>query len=167
MPTPKRLQFDEQFIILTEQSELSWFGSELIPQFVNELKNEFISRNILVPNVEQLEQDFTLGEEIEQNASDEIYSLKISGNSVEILAQTDKGIYYGIQTLYQLITTIEDLTVLPCIEIVDFPDMAVRGLSDDMSRGCVGSVENVKRYIQFLSRFKLNNYMFYWEDIFM
>ncbi len=43
--------------------------------------------------------------------------------------------------------------------------MAVRGLSDDMSRGCVGSVENVKQYIQFLSRFKLNNYMFYWEDI--
>ncbi len=38
VPTPKKLQFDEQFIILTEQSELSWFGSELIPQFVNELK---------------------------------------------------------------------------------------------------------------------------------
>ena len=38
VPTPKKLQFDEQFIILTEQSELSWFGSERNPSICKRIK---------------------------------------------------------------------------------------------------------------------------------
>ncbi|MHA1338887.1 MAG: family 20 glycosylhydrolase [Promethearchaeota archaeon] len=122
--------------------------------------------------------------------NEEGYILEISRveKHVIIYGKTYKGIFYGIQTLYQLVldsremgasnsnsysgTSVKNLKegqqhlLLPSVLIFDYPDMEIRGISDDISRGQVGHVENVKEFIRFLSRFKLNTYMFYSEDMF-
>ncbi|MHA1733023.1 MAG: glycoside hydrolase family 20 zincin-like fold domain-containing protein [Promethearchaeota archaeon] len=96
------------------------------------------------------------------------YILATSGTSLAILAGESAGLFYGLQTLYQLFAKDGGTGTLrvPGVLVVDYPAMAIRGLSDDISRGQSPSVEAVKRYVKFLSRFKLNTYQFYTEDTF-
>jgi len=94
----------------------------------------------------------------------EAYTLKIKDNRIEINAVSAKGIYYGTMSLVQLLEKAENKT-LPMVEITDWPDLSVRGISDDISRGQVSTIENFKRIIKFISRYKLNTYMPYLEDM--
>jgi hypothetical protein len=85
----------------------------------------------------------------------------------EILAENPSGIFYGIQTLFQLFNNIstEKECVAPACQILDFPDMILRSLSDDISRGQAATPEGIKKFIVELSRFKLNHYFLYIEDV--
>jgi len=80
------------------------------------------------------------------------YRLLIDSNGVLIRAASPAGVHYGVQTLVQLLD--RGLTV-PCVDIVDWPDMAFRGVMVDPAR----SNENADYYhrlIDFCGRYKLN-----------
>lgn len=109
------------------------------------------------------------------------YTLYTRERALVILAKTRAGLFYGLQTLYQLLvpgdpapgaTLAPEATAghgtlcVPRVEIVDFPSMAIRGISNDISRGQSPRLSAEKRHIRFLSRFKLNTYMYYIEDTF-
>ncbi|HEX3072375.1 MAG TPA: glycoside hydrolase family 20 zincin-like fold domain-containing protein, partial [Ignavibacteriales bacterium] len=96
-------------------------------------------------------------------AKEEAYSLKISANEITVTAESPKGAYYAALTLVQLIE--KSGGVLPCGEIQDWPDMQFRGISDDLSRGQVSTLPNFKKIIDFISRYKMNVYMPYLEDM--
>ncbi|MDQ1613192.1 MAG: hexosaminidase, partial [Pyrinomonadaceae bacterium] len=55
---------------------------------------------------------------------------------------------------------------LPGVRIVDYPAMRWRGMSDDISRGPVPTVEYVKRQLRTLAAFKMNMHSFYMEHTF-
>ena len=67
-------------------------------------------------------------------------------------------------SLVQLLEKIQNKT-LPAVEIIDWPDLSIRGISDDISRGQVSTLDNFKRIIKFISRYKMNVYMPYMEDM--
>ncbi len=94
----------------------------------------------------------------------EAYELNIDKNKIIIKAKTAEGIYYGAMTLIQLIEK-ADHNKIPAINILDWPDLKVRGISDDISRGQVSTIKNFKRIIDFISRYKMNTYMLYLEDM--
>lgn len=96
-------------------------------------------------------------------AKEEAYSLKISPKEIIISAETPKGAYYAALTLTQLIE--KSGGTIPCGEIQDWPDMKFRGISDDLSRGQVSTLPNFKKIIDFISRYKMNVYMPYLEDM--
>ncbi|MFX1452024.1 MAG: glycoside hydrolase family 20 zincin-like fold domain-containing protein [Promethearchaeota archaeon] len=99
--------------------------------------------------------------------ADEGYSLKIENNMVKLIAESEKGIFYGIQTLLQLMKFNQNETIFPEITIVDFPNFKIRAVADDISRGAVPTVENIKKFIRILSHFKMNFFIFGYEcDIF-
>jgi hypothetical protein len=52
------------------------------------------------------------------------------------------------------------------VRIVDYPTMRWRGLSDDISRGPVPTVEYIKRQLRTLAAFKMNMHSFYMEHTF-
>ncbi len=102
-------------------------------------------------------------EDIPESRKDESYLLKVGQKKIRIKSITAKGLYYGILTLEQLFSQFgEDL---PLLEIADYPDLPIRGISDDISRGQVETTENFKRVIKFISRQKMNTYMPYMEDV--
>src|SRR5213078_3847253 len=72
---------------------------------------------------------------------------------------------YGVQTLRQLIRGATSAT-LPCLDIVDWPDFSWRGISDDISRGQVSTLDDFKDTIHRLSYYKKNLYQPYIEDMF-
>lgn len=93
----------------------------------------------------------------------EAYILEIDKNEITLKATTPKGLFYAAQSLIQL-TEINNGDLQSC-KIIDWPDMKIRGISDDISRGQVSTLDNFKRIISFISRYKMNTYMPYIEDM--
>src|SRR5437899_889365 len=95
--------------------------------------------------------------------SREAYYLKVSPTGSEIRARTSAGLYYGVQTLSQLVEGVGPDAILPEVEIRDWASLAYRGMMMDMSHGPLLTEEEVKRQIDFLARWKANQYYFYSE----
>lgn len=95
---------------------------------------------------------------------EEGYQIKITGEHITLKAFTPKGLFYAAMSLIQLIDNNHNNS-LPQVEIIDYPDMKIRAISDDISRGQVSTLENFKRIISFISRYKMNTYLPYLEDM--
>ncbi len=95
--------------------------------------------------------------------SRESYRLQVTSSGVEIRSPSSTGLFYGAQTLRQLVEGEGKGAALPEVEIRDWPALAYRGVMMDMSHGGLPSEDEVKRQIDFLSRWKANQYYFYSE----
>lgn len=98
--------------------------------------------------------------------SDEGYLLEITPKEVSITATSGAGLFYGIQTLSQLITSNWTGRSVPCISIKDYPDIPIRGWQDDISRGPIPTMEFLKKEVRTLAAFKLNAITLYTEHVF-
>lgn len=118
-----------------------------------------LQKTFLGQNLEQL----FLKEEFKTQG----YNLVVTKSQVVIQGNTAQGIFYGIQTFIQLLNCQQDRLILPECYIVDYPSLLIRGISDDISRGQAPTVENLKRFINELSHFKINHYyVVYMHDMF-
>ena len=95
---------------------------------------------------------------------DQSYSLEINTHGIRIKSVSPRGIFYGAMSLIQLLDKSTHET-LPSVNIIDWPDMKIRGVSDDISRGQVSTLKNFERIIKFIARYKMNTYMPYIEDM--
>jgi len=100
------------------------------------------------------------------NPGDEGYVLVVFPEGIKIISKTDAGIFYGIQTLKQLIQANRSENQIPCLIIYDYPDIAVRGWQDDISRGPIPTMEMLKQQIRKMASFKLNYFTLYIEHVF-
>lgn len=91
---------------------------------------------------------------------EEAYHLLITKKGIILEATTPKGMYWGRQTLEQLKYTKNKKTYLPQCEITDWPAFRIRGFMHDVGRSYI-SVEELKREISLLSRYKIN--VFHWH----
>ncbi|MDN3546811.1 family 20 glycosylhydrolase [Mucilaginibacter aquaedulcis] len=95
-----------------------------------------------------------------ENLPAEGYRLTITPQQVTV-AGKGAGLFYGIQTLLQLIPLERGATSkLPCVQVEDYPRFGYRGAMLDVGRHFF-SVEMVKKYIDLLAAYKLNN--FHWH----
>lgn len=99
---------------------------------------------------------------------DEGYFLEINKKFITIKANTNKGIFYGVQSLFQLLPQIPDqsslqtssaVKVASC-KITDYPRFPYRGLHLDVGRHFY-SLEFVKKYIDVMAMYKMNK--FHWH----
>jgi len=95
--------------------------------------------------------------------SRESYTLRVSSSSAEIRAPSSAGLYYAVQTIRQLVEETAGEKFLPEVEIHDWPALAYRGFMMDMSHGPLPTEEEIKRQLDFLARWKANQYYFYSE----
>jgi len=95
--------------------------------------------------------------------SREAYSLSVTPQGGEVRASSSAGLFYGVQTLCQMIEGQGADAALPEVEIRDWPSLAYRGIMVDMSHGPLPTEEEVKLQIDFLARWKANQYYFYSE----
>lgn len=91
---------------------------------------------------------------VDPNATDipdEGYQLEIDKAGVRLTAKTETGLFYGKQTLLQLLTP----NGLPYVKINDQPRFPYRGLHLDVSRHFFDK-EEVKKLMNVMSYYKLN-----------
>ena len=106
--------------------------------------------NVIVLNFERLD-----------NPIRGAYKLTVDDKSVYIAGDNEEGVFYGIQTLIQLLP-VEPSTslVIPQVTIEDRPRFAWRGLHLDVSRHFF-DVNYIKKYIDLIALHKLN--YFHWH----
>ena len=92
------------------------------------------------------------------------YSLTVNKDNIEIISSSDAGAYYALQTLRDLIRLYEKN--IPCCKIDDWPGFGRRGIMIDCSRGKVPKVSTVKKLIEFLAHWKINELQLYIENTF-
>ena len=98
---------------------------------------------------------------------DQGYLLISKDSKLIIKADSLQGLFYGVQTFIQLLNSSQDKLSLNNLGILDFPSLQIRGISDDISRGQLPKIENLKKFIEILSHFKINQYyLAYTLDIF-
>jgi hexosaminidase len=91
------------------------------------------------------------------------YQLISSGSGISITANEPAGLFYGVQTLLQLLPpAIESRSVIkniswsvPLVDITDYPRFGWRGLMFDISRHFFNK-EQVKQYIDAMVKYKYN-----------
>jgi N-acetyl-beta-hexosaminidase len=98
--------------------------------------------------------------------NEEGYVIVANADRVIVAGNTVTGTFYGLQTLKQLVRGNGTTALIPAVKIVDWPTMRWRGISDDISRGPVPTVDYIKRQIRNLAFFKMNMHSFYMEHTF-
>ena len=91
--------------------------------------------------------------------SREAYTIRVTPQGVDITAHSSAGLFYAGVTLRQL----AEGDALPVVEIEDWPSLAYRGFMMDMSHGPLPTEDEINRLIDFLARWKANQYYFYSE----
>ncbi|HLO14106.1 MAG TPA: beta-N-acetylhexosaminidase [Anaerolineales bacterium] len=87
---------------------------------------------------------------------DEGYELSITTDSILLAANCPAGLFYGAQTLRQLLPLrVTEPLKLPAVLIRDTPRFEWRGAMLDVARHFFG-VEDVKRYIDLIAHYKMN-----------
>jgi len=92
-------------------------------------------------------------------SNSEQYTLTVDERSVTISAPYHNGIFYGLQTLGQLMPA-ENPAVIPAVEIQDRPRFPYRGMHLDVGRHFF-PVSFVKEYIDLIAMYKMNT--FHWH----
>ena len=115
------------------------FVEDLIPVYGNILKISKRGKGI------KLSIDSTLPEEG--------YTITTNANGIAVVGGSEAGMYYGLQTLRQIIVTCDGR--VPYGVIKDEPTFQYRGAHLDVVRHFL-PVEDVKRYIDILAAHKLN-----------
>lgn len=98
------------------------------------------------------------------SADSEEYKLSINTKFVEFYSDGLRGLFYCLQTFKQILSQCH--SVLPCYEIIDKPDFSIRGYYLDISRGRVPTLESLKRIVDTLAYYKINQFQFYVEHTF-
>jgi len=97
---------------------------------------------------------------------DQGYLLFSDSSHLIVAANTGQGLFYGVQTLRQLLHPEGQTLVCPAVSIRDWPSMEWRGVQDDISRGPIPTEDYMKRQIRTLAAYKVNLFALYMEHVF-
>ncbi len=95
--------------------------------------------------------------------SREAYKILVTVDKIQVSAKSDAGLFYALQTLRQLIRNEGPDSYIPEVEIEDYPCFPYRGVMMDFAHGGLLTEEEIKKQIDFLARWKMNQYYFYNE----
>jgi len=167
IPVPDKQVFLDGFFIIDSSTSINYpdqFKNSInfFRTFLNQGKNKFLF--LKDSNTTSNFMHFLLDENL---SNDEGYKIEIRQNGITITSKDNKGAFYAIQTLRQLIpASFEDKTYpnkeirIKCQIIEDSPRFKYRGMHLDVGRHLF-SVEFIKKYIDALAMLKFNT--FHWH----
>ena len=167
IPVPDKQIFLDGFFIINSNTSINYpdqFKNSInfFRAFLNQGENKFLF--LKGSNTTNNFVQFLLDEKL---SNDEGYKIEIRQNGITITSKDNKGAFYAIQTLRQLIpASFEDKTYpnkeirIKCQIIEDSPRFKYRGMHLDVGRHLF-SVEFIKKYIDALAMLKFNT--FHWH----
>ncbi|MBS1713244.1 MAG: family 20 glycosylhydrolase [Armatimonadetes bacterium] len=100
------------------------------------------------------------------DAGKDAYIVSVRPKQIVCAGKSAAGTYYAVQTLRQLIRANMDGSLIPSVDIVDWPSLEMRGWQDDVSRGPIPNLAFLKKQVKELSHYKLNAFTLYTEHVF-
>jgi hypothetical protein len=104
-----------------------------------------------------------------REVTDQAYIIRATESGVIVAGNSAQGLFYGAQTLHQLLRPEgpgSKTLAIPSLVIRDWPSMEWRGVSDDISRGPIPTLDYLKTQIRTLAEYKINLLGFNMENVF-
>jgi len=98
-----------------------------------------------------------------QQTASKSYALEVRADEIVCAASDPAGLWYGLQTLCQLIRANRQGDTLPCLQICDWPSLRWRCFQDDLTRGPSSTLDTLKFEASLASYLKLNLMTYYME----
>jgi hexosaminidase len=131
---------------------------------LNAYLSKHFSVKLSITNKEVSENSINLVLNTTSNEFDDAYMLATSEKYISIVGTSGPGVFYGIQTLIQLLPYHKNKTLqVPALSIADHPRFAYRGMHLDVSRHFF-DITFVKKYIDYLALHKLNTFHWHLTD---
>lgn len=92
------------------------------------------------------------------------YQITIAEGVIHVVASTSAGLFYGVQTLRQLLAQCG--REVPNLRCSDYPDFPNRGVMLDVSRNKVPTMATLLDLVDLLASWKVNQLQLYFEHIF-
>jgi hexosaminidase len=177
IPVPANMQMREGAYTLSEASTLNVSGNQsaatkVATYFADKVKPA-TGFNLKINNASLSDNGITLAlnAQADNALGAEGYSLDVSAGKIILKANTPAGLFYGVQTLLQLLPKeiesekqVSNITwKIPGVTITDSPRFAWRGLMLDVSRHFF-SKEYVKDYIDNMAKYKFNRFHWHLTD---
>ncbi len=100
-----------------------------------------------------------------EKKADQAYQLETSSRELKITAKGEAGLFYGVQTLLQIIRKDNRGYSVKGMKITDWPDIPVRAIHYD-TKHHQDKREYVEHFIRDLAHYKINMLVWEWEDKF-
>ncbi len=94
------------------------------------------------------------------------YVLDVSPSSILVAGKDIAGLFYGAQTLRQLVVPSPGGAEILGVSVRDWPALRYRGVQVDMSRGPVPKLSYLESIVRRIAQFKMNQLYLYMEDSF-
>lgn len=169
IPAPREIKLGENAFLLTPNASITFDPSEEALAGIARYLNEKIApaTGFELPVEKRGKIAFQLIDDPELGR--EGYHLQVKSGKIQLSAQTPAGIFYGVQTLLQLLPPAiksreaqprDTRWPIPVADITDTPRFPWRGLMLDVSRHWF-TKEEVKQLLDEMAEYKLN--VFHWH----
>ncbi|MGQ0740029.1 MAG: glycoside hydrolase family 20 protein [Bacteroidota bacterium] len=176
IPKPASLKIYTEKFVITEKTQIrSMSRNTGLPDYLKKMLQDRLQLSLRVSPSLHPEKGKTyialhgLKGKNSMSYEEDYYELRVSKDGISIGSMSDTGLFYGIQTLLQLI---EESAIsrkqaetnfkpeIPYLVITDYPRFTYRGMHLDVGRHFF-PVDFIKRYIDYLAYHKLN--IFHWH----
>ncbi|MGE0931735.1 family 20 glycosylhydrolase [Peijinzhouia sedimentorum] len=101
-----------------------------------------------------------ISDDATDTSNEEAYELDIYSNALLLQANSHAGLFYGVQSLLQLLPANEPAQYLPLLSISDSPAFSWRGMHLDVARHFF-EIDFIKKYLDMMAMYKMNR--FHWH----
>jgi hexosaminidase len=179
VPAPVQVKMGSGVVIINNSTQIVLEGSglERTAALLNDYLQVSYGLKLKIVNTYSNANSITLNYERLDNALPGAYHLTADKKGIYIAGDNAQGVFYGVQTLFQLLPVIKERPVqknnpgitdrqalsVPQLSITDYPRFAYRGMHLDVSRHFF-PVDFVKKYIDYLAAYKYNTFHFHLTD---
>lgn len=170
IPYPQKVYFEgEDFVLEGEviividknTSEADKFAAT---ELALDLKNEWdIDATLSETAINGKKSIILTRNQVPESIKEQGYIIKTSIDELFILANSEEGLFYGTQTLLQLIKKSSNGYIIPGMIIEDWPDINNRAVHYD-TKHHQDKRSYVEDFIKDLARYKINQLVWEWED---
>ncbi len=166
IPQPVKMIVNEGHFILPANISIDCDKNPELTQALTDLREHLTiptGYHVAMTNSGSTTIRISLNKTENQELGNEGYRLSVTQKKITIEANQPAGVFYGIQSLLQLLPPDIESSIqvnnmnwsVPCISITDYPRFGWRGLMLDVSRHFF-SKDEVKKYIVQMARYKYN-----------
>lgn len=162
-PAYQKTEPGKKPFIIDSKTQIVIIDSTLTPaaDFLNNYLQKYFKLKLNITKVTPNKNFIALISNTGISEFEDAYNLIASDRNVTISGTSAAGIFYGIQSVIQLLpTSLNNQVTIPSITIIDHPRFAYRGMHLDVSRHFF-DVAFIKQYIDYLALHKMN--YFHWH----
>ncbi len=168
IPQPESVVMKEGTFVLSAETKVfvpKEYKADLVPYLFEKLKKDLgFGLEITSEKPSKNIRSIRFEKSTDATIAEEGYILEITPENILIQAKTQAGLFYGFQTLRQLLPVKKGIQVeLPCLLIKDNPRFAWRGMMLDVSRH-FQTKEFVMKQIDEFASFKINKFHWHLTD---